>query len=320
MAFKIGDRVLILETGINAIVTDVPDPHLLIVNIEGKEEVYFVDEVVDSAQKISIESEGAIGALNEQINTGPLILTISKVDAKIVDGNMFQACLLNQSEVTFIVEASVTFKGIIKQTWKTIIQAGEEYELDKFLFVELNETPKYNFRIKIVPSSPDKVEIFEKEIKLKPTSFFKKLASGHETGKKQVSIPLFDFYPEQKPVVWNESESSPNIINLIKDNEVGLKAHFPHEIDLHIEKIKSNHQKLSSQEKLQYQLQAFENYLAKAIELKLVKIHIIHGVGRGVLRKEIEKRLKDCPEVDTFVNEYHAKYEFGATEVIFINQ
>jgi dsDNA-specific endonuclease/ATPase MutS2 len=44
---------------------------------------------------------------------------------------------------------------------------------------------------------------------------------------------------------------------------------------------------------------------------------VIHGLGKGKLKNEIATRLINHPEVKTFKNEYHPKYGFGATEIIF---
>jgi dsDNA-specific endonuclease/ATPase MutS2 len=66
---------------------------------------------------------------------------------------------------------------------------------------------------------------------------------------------------------------------------------------------------------LQLQLQVFEEYLNNAIRLGIPKVYIIHGLGKGRLRNDIQKRLSRNPYVRMFQNQHHHKYGFGATEV-----
>ncbi len=94
-------------------------------------------------------------------------------------------------------------------------------------------------------------------------------------------------------------------------------AHFKNELDLHITALHSDSKSLSPAEILQVQMQAFENYLQRAINVGIPSIFIIHGLGTGRLRERIAARLKRSSQVLHFKNEFHEKYGFGATEVVF---
>ena len=48
-----------------------------------------------------------------------------------------------------------------------------------------------------------------------------------------------------------------------------------------------------------------------------VKHRQMLGLQAGLLKQRIATRLLRMPEVKTFKNEYHARYGYGATEVIF---
>ena len=74
---------------------------------------------------------------------------------------------------------------------------------------------------------------------------------------------------------------------------------------------------MNNAEILRLQLRTFDDYLEKAIRVGVPKVFIIHGLGKGRLRNEIASRLIRHPEVETFKNEYHPRYGYGATEVIF---
>ncbi|ADY51236.1 Smr protein/MutS2 [Pseudopedobacter saltans DSM 12145] len=89
------------------------------------------------------------------------------------------------------------------------------------------------------------------------------------------------------------------------------------EIDLHIEKLRDDHQFLSKSEILNIQLAEFHSKLAAAIVHKFPDIVFIHGVGNGVLRDNIHKALGKHSQVRTFKDAQREKFGYGATEVIF---
>ncbi|MBK7408795.1 MAG: Smr/MutS family protein [Saprospirales bacterium] len=106
-----------------------------------------------------------------------------------------------------------------------------------------------------------------------------------------------------------------------RDTLPGLQefAEFVNEIDLHIERLTDRHAKLGNAEILRIQMAHFEAFLNKANRLGIASIFVIHGVGKGVLRDAIAERLRRHPEVREFKNEYHPKYGWGATEILFID-
>lgn len=87
------------------------------------------------------------------------------------------------------------------------------------------------------------------------------------------------------------------------------------EVDLHIEKLLDNYSHLSNGEILEIQLSHFRKNLEKAIEKGEHKIVFIHGVGNGVLKKEIRKILETYEGISYQDASYH-NYGFGATEVL----
>jgi len=89
------------------------------------------------------------------------------------------------------------------------------------------------------------------------------------------------------------------------------------EVDLHIEKLRDDHQFLSKQEILDHQLKTFHKTFDGAIVHKLPSIVFIHGVGNGTLRHEIHKMISTHAQVKTFMDARKEKFGYGATEAIF---
>jgi len=128
--------------------------------------------------------------------------------------------------------------------------------------------------------------------------------------KKEIEKQSLEAYTKEK-IRWKEWE------RIMDNNEITQKATFNNELDLHIEALTEYHESLGNLEILRLQIKHFERHMAEAIKVGAEKVFLIHGIGKGKLRDEITVRLAKYPQVKSFVNEYHPRYGWGATEVIF---
>lgn len=62
----------------------------------------------------------------------------------------------------------------------------------------------------------------------------------------------------------------------------------PMEVDLHIEKLVKDHKRLPHHELLEIQLDRAKRSIDLAIDKRIPKLVLIHGVGQGVLKAELE--------------------------------
>ena len=85
------------------------------------------------------------------------------------------------------------------------------------------------------------------------------------------------------------------------------------EVDLHIEQLVPSTRNLDTFDILNYQLRHAKGKLEWAIAKRISKIIFIHGVGDGILKKELLGLLKRYPV--RFTNASFKKYGYGATEV-----
>ena len=90
-----------------------------------------------------------------------------------------------------------------------------------------------------------------------------------------------------------------------------------HEIDLHLEALRPDHkdEELSNTAILRLQLDAFEDTLSRALATNMHEIVFIHGMGNGVLRKEIHRQLSRNKDIKFFEDARKEKFGFGATLV-----
>lgn len=88
----------------------------------------------------------------------------------------------------------------------------------------------------------------------------------------------------------------------------------PMEVDLHIEKLVSNHRRMDPGEIRDFQLNTARYKLEFAIQNRIQRVVFIHGVGEGVLKKELEYLFGRYEGVHFYDADY-AQYGLGATEV-----
>jgi hypothetical protein len=91
------------------------------------------------------------------------------------------------------------------------------------------------------------------------------------------------------------------------------KPKVPTEVDLHIEKLSANFKGLNNAQILEIQVNAFEKALDKAIQAGADEIVFIHGVGGGILKLELQRRLSRHPNVSYFQDAKKEKFGYGAT-------
>ena len=89
------------------------------------------------------------------------------------------------------------------------------------------------------------------------------------------------------------------------------------EIDLHIEELLDDWRHMTNTAIVRLQLEKFAYWMEEARERRIKRLIIIHGVGSGVLRSEIRKRLDEVYTGLEYFDASFREYGFGATEVRF---
>jgi hypothetical protein len=89
------------------------------------------------------------------------------------------------------------------------------------------------------------------------------------------------------------------------------------EVDLHIEKLIPDTTDMSAGDMLKFQLDTFEKQLDLAIANNKSDITFIHGIGNGILKQELHKRLAQNKHIAFFSDARKEKFGYGATLVSF---
>lgn len=91
----------------------------------------------------------------------------------------------------------------------------------------------------------------------------------------------------------------------------------PMEVDLHIEKLTNGYKRMSNYEILNLQVDTAQRQINFAKSKKIQRLVLIHGVGEGVLRTELEFLLNKQEGIKFYDADYQ-KYGNGALEVYFL--
>jgi hypothetical protein len=95
----------------------------------------------------------------------------------------------------------------------------------------------------------------------------------------------------------------------------GKKGEDVWEIDLHIETLTPTHSGWSNHEIVQKQLKELRSFYQRARAKRIRKLHIIHGVGTGVLKEEVRAFLQGQEGVLEFYDANYQEFGKGATTV-----
>jgi len=238
----------------------------------------------------------------------------------------YLAYLINDTRYDVLIdfEFSLLNKTIKAENGK--LTGVSSLSVGELRFDELNDAPVFDIECQLITTEGlgDKMH---KNLKIKPKQFFKKIKTAPLLNKSVHLYRLFENLaasakpPKQEDLkTYTQRNARPATSGWHEDAHT-LRfamqlAEFSAELDLHIERLSDNHEKLNNAEILSLQVATFERYMDRAIQLGVERVFIIHGVGKGRLRDAIATRLMQMPEVKSFKNEYHPRYGYGATEVI----
>jgi len=349
MLFAIGTRVRFRYTGETGVITAMLDDAMLQVRLDSDPSLEIPAFEEDLQRNVAAEpaAPGArfvAGKVEKKPEAPPrreikgqyhilkpkgLQLAFEPMPGRDSSVSRYKAWLLNDTTEEFLIEFDLYTpnKDIVVVDAK--LTALTALELGDFLSDDLNEAPEAWLRVqRITTEGMDKP--LEKKLKIRAKQFFNNLQTVPILNLLAHQFLLLDSF-EPKP----DTDSADDLKNYTKQKvrvtpteqnsnsrpfaafNVEEFASFIPEVDLHIQNITNGYARLDKSEILRLQLLHFQRYMDKAVRLGVPRVFIIHGVGEGILRDTIADRLRQHPDVVRYKNEYHVKYGYGATEVIF---
>lgn len=246
------------------------------------------------------------------------------------DGSVsrYKAWLINDTAAEFLfdVELFSDVKTIFLHEGK--LPATTVLELGDLLYDDLSDHPEVDIEVRRITTDGLDVPL-NRQVKIRPKQFFNNLQTVPILNVLAHQFVLLDSFeqPDSKKetdlseytrqALRNKRRASEGNVSPFRAFDVEEFARFEPEIDLHIENLTNGYARLDPSEIVRIQMQHFQRFLEQAVRLGVPRIFVIHGVGEGKLRDAIAQELRRNPHVRRFKNEYHAKYGYGATEVVF---
>ncbi|QDH79329.1 DNA mismatch repair protein MutS [Echinicola soli] len=219
--------------------------------------------------------------------------------------------LINNTDKDYLFMASEVFGDNSRTLASGNFSAKTSQKIDEKAIPQFEKWPELFFRFIPINHKAEKtMPAFEKKVKFKASSFFKSQQNAPVTGKKSYLFPLDH---QTKSLDINQLNQE---LNNASAQPVEKQFKRPDkEIDLHIEKLADDHEFMSNSEMLRLQMETFEKNLNYAIASGMDEISFIHGIGNGVLRKEIHKYLSQLGNIKYFQDTQKNRFGYGATLV-----
>ncbi len=314
MQFKLGDFVRFVDEKREGYVTRVIDAQTLgVTDTDGFEIPVAISNLTSvhghqsNTPKPNEISNVSSPADEQFVEDGVYVAVVESQKASSV----VHFTIINRSSYQLLLSLRTDLKGKYKGEFGSVVQAKTQTQIYSENLADIEIWPEFNFQI-----------LFYTAANLKPKA---PLLLNRKFRAKDFSISKSEI-PELNKYGWliRLDEPLPLIDaqklkeSLFRGSSEQVKVAVPPvEIDLHIEKLRDDHQFLDQSEMVNIQLAYFQQMLDAAIVHQMPKIVFIHGVGNGTLRHHIHKVISKHPQVRTFMDAQKEKFGFGATEVIF---
>lgn len=347
MSFRIGEKVKFLnEKGGGMVKRTLPDGTVLV-------EVDGFDIPFSPSELVKLETETKPAPETEVVTKVEPTKTVSQVQptpkAKELPNGVYLALIPEDEEQLLACPIEV---ALYNKTSYHLFYTLSQKEINQFFCSALGEAKpqSYSTLLKVLRNELESLSVlrfqgikFKKgalepqepldiTIKLKPVKFYKEnnYKDIPELGCKAILYDLSgrEIATEEKPKPTPTLGSHQGMLGRQKAKTFSKIKSFEDllgkqksvtkiedEVDLHIEEILDDHRGMTNGEIVQVQLKHFQRKLDEAIAKHYKKITFIHGVGKGVLKEEILRLLKEYKGIE-YRDAPYDKYGYGATEVM----
>jgi len=336
MKFSIGDRIILKQTGEEGHVTNYIGKDMFEVEVLGVTFPVYKDDIdhpylkwfTEGKKKKTVSSIPDVLPVEQQKFRKPKLakgvylsfMPEYKPDVFEDEVSFIKIYLQNELPQAIYFQYSVTDKSqrtVFKHEGK-LHGFGHIY-LHALPFEEMNEQPRFNWEV--TDAEDAGYGEATDTLRIRPQKLFEHIHTSLQKNEPTFSYLLVD---EFKPRTKEQKKDDDDFFaplqakNNAKPAKGDWRASLPRfEVDLHIENLVPTTKGMSNADMLHTQIAALNEHLRIVINNKQERTIIIHGLGKGVLRDEVHKVLRQIPEVSKFSNEWQGQYGFGATEVWF---
>ena len=334
MKFQVGDRVLVLHSNEEGEIVDIINDKMVMVDVRGVRFPAYMDQL-DFPYFKRFSEKKIVPAKKEKkfaedirkektpaprVADGVWLSFLPVVDTDEFGDDVVEALkvhLINRTHQHLLFNYQLQFFGKTEFDLKNDALPFSDFYIHDVPFSDMSDSPSFTFEFSLKQPDKNKAEYYEASLKLKPKQLFTRIEEIREKGEATFSYKLFDEYPQRV----EEPKIDVGILaakGIKVYNAKEARRHLPPArtvVDLHIEKLTDEWERLSNAEILDIQLREFEKWYELALAHHQPQLIVIHGVGSGRLRDEIHDALRLKREVKSFVNQYHPSFGYGATEI-----
>lgn len=332
MKFSIGDKILLKQTDEEGIVIGIISNEMFEVEVNGiifpvhKEDIdhpylkWFTQK--NQPQKKSYIPE-QLPVEKQALRTQRLARGIYLSFLPVFKTELFEDVvdylkihLINETPYTLDIKYEVKIFHETDFSYSGTLHSFADIYLHHIAYEDMNDVPRFHWSLKA--ANDEKLKAEEGVLKIKPQKLFEHISQGLIKNEPTFTYLLTEDFTLQPKEEKLKQLSSPLQAYKPRSAKGFLLDELPrYELDLHIEQLTDDHKGMSNAEIISLQLNVLRRYLSLSIMHRQYRMIIIHGLGKGKLKEEVHKILKQVPEVKSYKNEWIGKYGFGATEVIF---
>ncbi len=317
---NVGDKVRMLRGKEEGIVTRIIDQKLIEIEIEDGFHI-----PVLKSEVVAVAREEASYFRRETVQPQtPLPTPALKksqaglegyfVSFKPLNDRQLSIHLINNSEDIILYSILEEKDGTYSSVLSGHLKGRQAHKFSQADMQQFDQWPIWHVRLLVHPyeavtALPAPIH---QRIHPKASSFFKSMRDTPVLNSKSYLVPL---NPATRLPAAAAQEIQERLQNPKEEKKATLGERMPAELDLHIEALIDNYKEMSASDILQLQLETFEKTLDRAIASGMEEITFIHGVGNGVLRKEIHRRLGALTSIVWFKDAQKEKWGYGATQV-----
>jgi DNA-nicking Smr family endonuclease len=312
MRYKLGDFVRFVDEKLEGYVTRIIDEHMIGVTVEDDFEIPVLASKVTSVHGHGIiinddEFTAAIKPLTGEFKSkGVHIAVITDVKANA----LVHLYIINETSYQLLASVTTQEQKTYKGEFAGIIEAQSSAKIYSAKLSDLQLWPKFLIQVLFYTKQNQPVS--------EPLNITEQFRAKDFAGAKKL-VPILNqqgwmIQIDQPELVIDAQKLKESFFKPAEEKQEVQKPQ--NEVDLHIEKLRHDHQFLASSEILNIQTNSFKHALDAAIVHQMPDITFIHGTGNGILKHELHKLLSKHPKVQTFMDARKEKFGYGATKVI----
>ena len=313
MKYKLGDFVRFVDEKMEGFVTRIIDDQMIGVTGEDEFEIPVLASKVTSvhgyqppgAAKTEV-AEQSVVASGQFKTKGVFIGVVS--DAKA--NSVVHFHLINDTSFQLLASLTTEKQQTFKGEYAGIVSPNSAVKIYSAQLADLQLWPKHIYNILYYTAQNIEAPA--------PLTVQEKFKAKDFSGTKK-TLPLLNQPGWMVQLDEPEFEVDAQLLkeSFFKTAEEKAPVEKPkQEVDLHVEKLRTDHEFLNGAEILKIQLDTFNKALDAAIVHQLPDVTFIHGAGNGILKHELHKLLSKNNRIQTFMDARKEKFGYGATKVI----